>query len=131
MEKKFTLIFEFSAKIDEHIKIDAANMEQTKHLNVLLKEVLKNDHAIFDIYKLSLMAYLIDGCHVFEMDKGSVIETNKIELLEPVFAGLSENERKHFREVLEMDCYDSDEYFDLMFNQFGTLKVKKVNFMEK
>ena len=130
MKKKFTLIFEFSAKINEHIK-DAGNKEKTKHLNVLLKEMLKNDHAIFDIYKLSLMAYLIDGCHLFEMDKGSVIETNKIELLEPVFAGLSENERKHFREVLEMDCYDSDEYFDLMFNQFGTLKVKKVNFMEK
>ena len=28
-----------------------------------------------------------DGSHMFEMDTGSVIETNKIELLEPVFAG--------------------------------------------
>jgi len=130
MEKKFTLIFEFRAKINEHIK-DAENKEKTKHLNVLLKEVLKNDHAIFDIYKLSLMGYLIDGSHVFEMDTGSVIETDKIELLEPVFAGLSEKERKHFEKVLEMYCDDSVEYFDLLFAQFGTLKVKKVNFMEK
>ncbi len=130
MKKKFTLIFEFSAKINEHIK-DAGNKEKTKHLNVLLKEMLKNDHAIFDIYKLSLMAYLIDGSHIFEMDKGSVIDTDKIELLKPVIAGLNENERKYFEKVLEMGYDDSYEYFEPLFDQLGTLKVKKVNFMEK
>lgn len=131
MKKEFSLILEFKAEIGEHIKTDAGDKEKTKHLNVLLKEVLKNDHAIFDIYKLSLMAYLIDGSHVFEMDTGSVIDTDKIELLEPVLEVLSGKTGTHFKEVLKMD-YDSRlGYFEPLFDQLGTLKVTKTNFIEK
>ena len=131
MEKEFILILEFNAQIGEHLKTDAGDKEKTKHLNVLLKALLKHNRAILDIYKLWLMADLTDGNQLFEMPEGMVKKTNEIELMKPVLEVLSGKTGTCFEEVLEMDHDSRFRYFEPIFSQLGTLKVTKTNFFEK
>jgi hypothetical protein len=129
MKKKFILIVEFDAEIGEQLRV--ADKEKTKYLNVLLKELLKHDRAILDIYKLWLMADFVDGNQLFEMDAGIVKKTNEIELIRPVLERLSQEAREHFAKVLKMDRDRINSYFESLFALFGILNVGKVNFIEK
>ena len=129
MKKKFILIVEFDAEIGEQLRV--ADKEKTKYLNVLLKELLKHDRAILDIYKLWLMADFVDGNQLFEMDAGIVKKTNEIELIRPVLERLSQEAREHFEKVLKMDRDRINSYFESLFALFGILNVGKVNFIEK
>ena len=131
MKKEFILILEFNAEIGERLKTDAGDKEKTKHLNVLLKALLKHNRAILDIYKLWLMADLTDGNQLFEMPEGMVKKTNEIELMKPVLEVLSGKTGTRFEEVLKMDHDSRFRYFEPIFSQLGTLKVTKTNFFEK
>jgi len=131
MKKEFILILELKAEIGEQLKTAAANKEKTNHLKVLLKALLKHNRAIFNIYRLWLMADLTDGNQLFEMPEGMVKKTNEIELMKPVIEVLSSKSGTHFEEVLKMDYDSRFRYFEPIFSQFGTLKVTKTNFIEK
>ena len=128
MKKKYILILEFKTEISEHLQNE--DKEKAKKLGGLLKELLRNDQAILDIYKLWLFADFIDGNQVFEMEKNLLKKTTEIELIRPVLDCLPEAKRKHFAKVLEMDRESINRYFASVFAQFGQLKVTKANFIE-
>ena len=131
MKKEFILILEFKAEIGERLSIDAGDKEKTKHLNVLLKELLKHDRAIPDIYKLWLMADLTDGNQLFEMKPFTGKKTTEIELIRPLFDRLNDDTRAYFEKVLKMSHEKRISHFEPLFGQLGTLKVTKTNFIEK
>lgn len=122
-------MLEFDAEIGEQLQ--TKNKGKTIHLNVLLKELLKHERAITDIYRLWLMADLTDGNQLFDMDSSLVKKTNEVELLRPVLEKLSGETAAHFKNAAAMDRDSAFRCFAPLFDRFGTLQVTKTHFIEK
>jgi len=131
MKKTYILIFEFEAEIRE--KVRCKNKKKNRFFNILMAEFLKNDKVIRDIYRLWLMSDLGSDNHIYDVDRDMRIlkGSDELKLIRPVLQSLPQDARAHFEKVFEMDRELVNEYFELLFEQFGTMKVKRANFLEK
>lgn len=131
MKKTYILIFEFEAEIKE--KVHGGNKKRNRYFNTLLAGFLKNDKVVRDIYRLWLMSDLGSDNHIYEIDRNMNIlrGSDELKVIRPVLQSLPEDARAHFEKVFELDREQVNEYFELLFDQFGTLKVKRANFLEK
>jgi hypothetical protein len=131
MKKNYILTLEFEAVINETIPIE--EKEKMEFFTELLKELLKNDRAVYDIYRLWLMSDLRDGDHMFRMewDIANLKDSILTDYIKPVLQNLPEKIKEHFDNILAMDADSINRYFDLLFVQFGPLIITKGDFIEK
>jgi hypothetical protein len=79
------------------------------------------------------MSDLGDDNHIYEMDRDMRILRggDELELIRPVLQALPGDARAFFEKVFEGSEDWVNEYFEILFEQFGNLKVKRANFLEK
>ncbi len=129
MKKRFRLILDFKAEIKEKIKTKGQNKGKRKKLNLLLREFLKDDQAILDLYKLWLLGDLQSDEHLEAIEKDIKIRDEK-EIIKSVLKKLSRKTEQYFIEILE--CKDNA-WFDeleIFFKQFTLFKLEKARFKE-
>jgi len=131
MKKTYILIFEFEAEIRE--KVSCKNKKKRRFFNMLMAEFLKNDKIVHDIYRLWLMSDLGSDNHIYDVDRDMCIlrGSDELKLIRPVLQSIPEDARMHFEKIFEMDRELVNEYFELLFEQFCNLKLKRANFLEK
>ena len=131
MKKTYILIFEFEAEIRE--KVSCKNKKKRRFFNMLMAEFLKNDKIVCDIYRLWLMSDLGSDNHIYDVDRDMCIlrGSDELKLIRPVLQSIPEDARMHFEKIFEMDRELVNEYFELLFEQFCNLKLKRANFLEK
>jgi hypothetical protein len=131
MKTSYILILEFEAEIKE--KISIVNKKKKKYYNLLLKEALRNDKLIRALYQLCIITDLRYGNYIYEIDEDFNIlnDRDEIEIIRPVLQSLPDDAKEYFLRIFETKDERRDEFFEIFFSQFKTLKVKKANFMIK
>jgi len=133
MKKKYILIMEFDTEIREQVSKGFGTSKVDRFYAALLKEVLKNDKAIRDLYCFLLRSDLSDGNHVFDMDQHilNVPYQDEVEILTPLLYSLPEDAKTYFLEIFKSGGEDKDDFFEKLFDKLDNLKVTRANFMER
>ncbi|MCK4761828.1 MAG: hypothetical protein KAW12_06470 [Candidatus Aminicenantes bacterium] len=124
MKKKYRLIVDFDVKINEKIK-----GENNSNLNLLLKEFLKDDKAVLDLYKLWLLGDLQSDEHI-EAIEDAIQTRDEKELLKPTLEKLQPEPGKYYLDILANNNHNHFEELDKFFGQFSTLKFSSAEFKE-
>lgn len=129
MKKKFELTLEFEAEINEEISEEKE--KRFKHFEKLFALFLQNDCSILEIYRAMLMSDLENGNHLGIIEKGLHVfqEKNEDEIVKSVIQLLPAGNRDEFLEILKNKNEKTEEFFDYFLEQFGDLKIKKVDFL--
>lgn len=127
MIKKFRLVLDFKAEIDEEIA--EKDKGRPRKLNLLLKEFLKDDRAILDLYKLFLLGDLQSDEHSRSIAKN--IETrDEKEIIRFLIKNLPPEVERYFLSIINNDNRNHLEDFDKLFVQFSMLEFEKASFVE-
>lgn len=131
MKKTYVLILEFEADIEETLPVKSK--KKGRYLELLLEEFLKNERGILDLYRLWLMFDLGSDNHIYEIDRNMAICSGKDEhdVIRSMVRLLPDDARAYFGRILARNRDSIDRYFESFLNCFGTLEVKKANFLEK
>lgn len=131
MKKNFVLTLEFEAEIKE--KIPIKKKMQYKYFDKFLKEFLKSDKSILELYRNLLMSDLRDGFHIYEVDRNLKIfkDMDEISLIEPSFKSLPGKIKEHFQKIFTGDEKKANSFFEDFLDHFGDLRVKNGYFKEK
>lgn len=129
MVKYFQLSIGLKVEITERLE-DKSVMRRGK-INSLLKEFLKDDNAIYRLYRLWLVNEIKHN-FLIESILTKLPEESDTEIIEDVLKECPESLRSHFQAVLkeDMKATNNDGYSDLeaFFGNFGLFDVGNVTF---
>lgn len=126
MKKKFRFAVDFDVEIKE--QFEKKDDDNIRKLNLLLQELLQDDQAVLDFYKLWLLGDLQGDEHLEAIEQD--IETrDEKEILRPIIEKLPVEEKKYFLEIIASNNNRFDE-LETLFKQFSMLRFSKAVFIE-
>jgi calcineurin-like phosphoesterase family protein len=126
MKKKFKFTLDLSVVINDDGR---NNGGQNNNINLLLKEFMKDDKAILDLYKLWLLGDLRAHEH-HEAITRSIEAKNEKEIFIPVLERCHPKVRRHFLEILDSDNDFRYKELEDFFDRFEMLHFNKASFSE-
>jgi hypothetical protein len=127
MKKKLRFVLDFNVKIDEEIA--DKDKKKDRRLNLLLKEFLKNDQAILDLYKHFLLGDLQSDEHIKAIEKSIEIRDEK-DIIRLLIDKLPPEVKQDFLGIIDNNEGNHMEDFDKLFVQFSMLEFDKASFIE-
>ena len=127
MRKKFRFVLDLDVEIEEKIKGKVKG--SISNLNMLLKEFLKDDRAILDLYKLWLLGDLQSDEHIEAIEQDIKTRDEK-DILKSVLDKLPGKIQMYFIDVLNNNNNSRFEELESFFDQFSMLKFNKAGFIE-
>ncbi|MCI0470902.1 MAG: hypothetical protein L0Y73_04530 [Candidatus Aminicenantes bacterium] len=126
MKKRFRFVMDFDVEIKEQFeKKDDDNIPK---LRLLLRELLLDDQAILDFYKLWLLGDLQCDEHIEAIEQD--IETrDEKDILRSLIEKLPLEEKKYYLEIIDSNNNRFDE-LETLFKQFSMLRFSKAIFQE-
>jgi hypothetical protein len=127
MDKKFRFTLDLSVKINE--QITASPHRDNGKPNRLLREFLKDDRAVLDLYKLWLLGDLRTDQHYAAIEKDIHTRDEK-DIIKGVLKNCPTKTEQFFLEILEGENDSQFKYLENIFEQFQLLKFNRANFEE-
>jgi hypothetical protein len=117
----------FEAEVNE--RVNGRKMANKSKIKELLKEFVKDEAAVLDLYKLWLLGDLINYRHNEAVEK-SIESREEGDILKSVLPRCPEEVRQYFLKVLESE--DDRDYVDLenFYEQFQMLQFTGASFEE-
>jgi hypothetical protein len=125
MVKKFKFTLDLEVKISKEIE-EKFNEDSSK-FGMLVKEFMKDNEAILDLYKLWILGDLRFNEHYDEIEKQIVVRDEN-DILRAVLKKLPGNIENYFLEILEDE--KRFEELEKVFAQFELLKLSRACFEE-
>jgi hypothetical protein len=127
MKKKF----KFTLDLSVEIKDDGQNNNggQNSKINLLLKEFLKDDRAILDLYKLWLLGDLRVHEHHDDI-KNSIEAKDEKEIFIPVLKRCHPKVQKHFLKIFDSNNDSRFKELEDFFERFEMLHFNTASFTE-
>jgi hypothetical protein len=127
MKKRFRFTMAFEAEVNE--RVNGRKMANKSKIKELLKEFVKDEAAVLDLYKLWLLGDLINYRHN-EAVKKSIEASEEGDILKSVLPRCPQEVRQHFLKVLASE--DDRDYKDLenFYEQFQMLQFTGASFEE-
>lgn len=127
IRKRFRLNVDFVAEINDETFGD--NPKSKRRMETFLKEFLKDDRAVLDLYKLWLLSDLKTEEHYDAIARNFSVR-NEDDILKSVLERCPSTTQKYFQKVLDSKDEGMFPELETFFENFDMLNLDKVNFDE-
>ena len=127
IQNRFRLNVDFVAEINDESSGD--NPKSKSKMETFLREFLKDDKAVLDLYKLWLLSDLKTEEHYDAIARNFSVR-NEDDILKSVLERCPSTTRKYFKKVLDSKSDGMFPELETFFENFDMLNLDNVNFAE-